>query len=98
LCDEVQEPFTRLPAEYPGIRFEVLSPRALRQHWAAAPNITSRVDAVLVAELDLPWAPALLHVDDDGTVLVAQPVGAPQQIAQHVSGLLNTAMVRQGAR
>jgi hypothetical protein len=98
LCDEVREPFTRLPTEYPGIRFEVLSPRALRQHWVAAPNITSRVDAALVTELDLPWAPALLHVDDDGTVLAAQPVGAPQQIDQHVAGLLNTAMVQQGAR
>lgn len=93
LCDEVHQPFTRLPAEYPGIRFEVLSPRALRQHWTEAANIRSRVDAALVAELDLPWAPALLHVAADGTVLAMQPVAAAQQIDQHVAGLLNTAMV-----
>jgi hypothetical protein len=93
LCDEVREPFTRLPVEYPSIRFEVLSPRALRQHWTDAPDIRSRIDAALVAELDLPWAPALLHLAGDGTVLAAQPVAAAQQISQHVAGLLNTAMV-----
>ncbi|HZS23267.1 MAG TPA: hypothetical protein VFA63_20030 [Pseudonocardiaceae bacterium] len=98
LCDDVQEPFTRLPAEYPGVRFEVLSPSRLRPHWADAPNIRSRVDAALVAELDLPWAPALLHVDSDGTVLAAQPVVAAQQLSEQVAGLLNTAMVQQGAR
>jgi hypothetical protein len=97
LCDEVYGPFTRLPAEYPGVRFEVLSPHTPRQHWADVPDIRSRVDQALVAELDLPWAPALLHVDQDGTVLAAQPVVAAQQVAQHVAGLLNTAMVQQGA-
>ncbi|MBV8996003.1 MAG: hypothetical protein JO287_20395 [Pseudonocardiales bacterium] len=95
LCDEVHEPFTRLPAEHPGTRFEVLSPRT---RWADAPGIRSRVDPALVVELDLPWAPALLHVDDDGTVLAAQPVVAARQIHQQVAGLLNTAMVQQGAR
>jgi len=95
LCDEVHGPFTRLPAEHPGSRFEVLSPRS---RWADAPGIRSRVDPALVTELDLPWAPALLHVGDDGTVLAAQPVVAAQQIHQQVAGLLNTAMVQQGAR
>ena len=98
LCDEVHEPFTRLPAEHPGIRFEVLSPRAPRQHWIDSPSISSRVDPALVAQLDLPWAPALLHVDDDGTVLAAQPVVTAQQLPQQVAGLRNTAMVQQGAR
>lgn len=95
LCDEVHEPFTRLPAEYPGTRFEVLSPRA---RWADSPGISARVDSALVAQLDLPWAPALLHVDDDGTVRAAQPVVAAQQLPQQVAGLLNTAMVQQGVR
>ena len=94
LCDEVHEPFTRLAAEHPGIRFEVLSPRP---RWADAPGIRSRIDPTLVAELDLAWAPALLHVDGDGTVLAAQPVASAQQIHQQVAGLLNTAMVQQGA-
>jgi hypothetical protein len=97
LCAEVHEPFTRLPAEHPDIRFEVLSPRAPRQHWADAPSICSRVDPALVAELDLPWAPALLHVDSDGTVLAAEPVVAAQQLSQRVTGLLNRATVPQGA-
>jgi hypothetical protein len=100
LCDEVHEPFTRLPDEHPDTRFEVLSPRA---RWADAPSIRSRVDPALVAELDLPWAPALLHVDGDGTVLAAQPVVAATQIQQQVAGLLNTALpttstAQQGAR
>lgn len=94
LCDEVHEPFTRLAAEHPGTRFEVLSPRP---RWAEAPGIRSRIDPTLVAELDLPWAPALLHVDGDGTVLAAQPVASAQQIHQQVAGLLKTAMVQQGA-
>ena len=58
-CDAVHEPFTRLAGEHPGTRFEVLSPRT---RWADTPNIRSRVDPDLVSELDLPWAPALLHV------------------------------------
>jgi hypothetical protein len=100
LCDEVHEPVTRLPDEHPDTRFEVLSPRA---RWADAPSIRSRVDPALVAELDLPWAPALLHVDGDGTVLAAQPVVAATQIQQQVAGLLNTALpttstAQQGAR
>jgi hypothetical protein len=98
LCDEVHEPFTRLPAEHPGIRFEVLSPRAPRQHWTDSPGISSRVDPALVTQLDLPWAPALLHVGDDGTVVAAQPVVAAQQLPEQVAGLLNTATVLQGAR
>jgi hypothetical protein len=99
LCDEVHEPFTRLPAEYPGVRFEVVSPRPPRQQdWANGPSVGSRVDPALVAELDLPWTPALLHVHDDGTVLAAQPVVAAGQIHQQVAGLLNAAMVQQGAR
>lgn len=95
LCDEVHEPFTRLPAEHPGTRFEVLSPRA---RWADAPEVRVRVDPTLIADLELPWAPALLHVDGDGTVLAARPVVAAQQMHQQVAGLLNTAMVQQGAR
>ena len=98
LCDEVHEPFIRLPAEHPGTRFEVLSPRPPRQHWTDAPGMRSRVDPELAAELDLPWAPALLHVDHDGTVLAAQPVVAAQQISQQVADLLSRAMVLQGAR
>ncbi|MGH3824307.1 MAG: hypothetical protein ACRDRA_15975, partial [Pseudonocardiaceae bacterium] len=64
LCDAVHEPFTQLAAQHPGIRFEVLSPRAPRtqQRWADAPGIRSRVDPELVTALDLPWAPALLYL------------------------------------
>lgn len=93
LCDEVHALFSRMPAAHPSIRFEVLSPRA---RWADAPGIDSRVDPALVAELELPWAPALLHADEQGTVLAAQPVVAAAQLAHQVTGLLNTAMVPQG--
>jgi hypothetical protein len=86
-CDAMHEPFIRLAEQYPGTRFEVLSPRAL---WADMPNIRSRVDPGLVAELDLPWAPALLHADADGTVLAGQPVESPERLNDQVAGLLNT--------
>lgn len=97
-CETVHEPFTRLAAQHPGARFEALSPRA---RWADTPTVRSRVDAGLVAELDLPWAPALLHVGVDGTVLAAAPVASPDQLGEQVAGLLNTAgrvtaMQRQG--
>jgi len=93
-CDAVHEPFTRLAGEHPGTRFEVLSPRT---RWADTPNIRSRVDPDLVKELDLPWAPALLHVGADGTVLDGQPVSSPELLDEQVTSLLNTALHRQGA-
>ncbi|HEX8758475.1 MAG TPA: hypothetical protein VF734_00560 [Pseudonocardiaceae bacterium] len=93
-CDTVHEPFTRLAREHPSTRFEVLSPG---QRWAGAPGVRSRVDPKLVTELELPWAPALLHVDSDGTVLAGQPVQSPQRLGAQVTGLLSTAAHRQGA-
>jgi hypothetical protein len=100
LCDAAHEPFSQLTGDYPGIRFEVLSSRAPRtqQHRAYAPGIRSRVDPRLVRELDLPWAPALLHVEEDGTVLAGQPVTSSERIREQVAGLLSPAMSRQGAR
>ena len=100
LCDAVHEPFSQLAGDYPGIRFEVLSPRAPRtqQHSAAAPGIRSRVDPGLVRELDLPWAPALLHVEEDGTVLAGQPVTSPERNREQVAGLVSPVMSQQGAR
>jgi hypothetical protein len=97
-CDAVHEPFTRLAGEHPGTRFEVLSPQA---RWADTPAIRSRVDPGLVTELDLPWAPALLHVGADGTVLAGQPVVSPERLDEQVATLLTTtpldsAMHRQG--
>lgn len=93
-CDTVHEPFTQLAREHPGIRFEVLSPR---QRWAGAPGVRSQVDQRLVTELDLPWAPALLHIDPDGTMLSGQPVQSPERLGEQVATLLNVAMHRQGA-
>jgi hypothetical protein len=100
LCDAVHEPFSRLPGKHPGTRFEVLAPRAPRahQHWADARNIRSWVDPELVSELDLPWAPALLHAGDDGTVFAAQPVVSPERIGEQAASLLSDAVTRQGAR
>jgi hypothetical protein len=93
-CDTVHEPFARLAREHPGTRFEVLSPG---QRWAGAPGVRSRVDPKLVAELEVPWAPALLHIDSDGTVLAGQPVQAPERLGAQVTSLLSTAAHWQGA-
>jgi hypothetical protein len=93
-CDTVHEPFTRLAGEHPGTRFEVLAPRA---RWPDTPGIRSRVDPALVAELDLPWAPALLHVSADGMVWAGQPVESPDRLDEQLAGLLNTAMHHHGA-
>ncbi|MGH3696985.1 MAG: hypothetical protein ACRDRX_23905 [Pseudonocardiaceae bacterium] len=102
LCDAVHEPFTRLAAGQPGTRFEVLSPRASRagQHWGGAPSIPSRIDPDLIAELELPWAPALLHVAEDGTVLAGRPITSSERISEQVAGLVNGAqtMLRQGTQ
>ncbi|MBV8542818.1 MAG: hypothetical protein JO063_09930 [Pseudonocardiales bacterium] len=93
-CDAVHEPFTRLAGRHPGARFEMLSPTA---RWAGSPNIRFRVDPGLITELDLPWAPALLHVGADGTVLAEQPVTSPERLEEQVAGLLTTPMHQQGA-
>lgn len=84
-CDAVHAPFTRLAGEHPGIRFEVLSPRA---RWEGPPEVRARVDQRLVAELDLPWAPALVLADADGTVLAARPVRSPEGLGEQVASLL----------
>lgn len=94
LCDAVHGPFGRLAGEFPNTRFEVLSPRV---RWPDTPNIRSRVDRELVAELDLPWAPALLHVDAGGAVLAGQPVVSPDRLGAQVAGLLNPEVDRQTA-
>jgi hypothetical protein len=93
-CDAVHEPFTRLAREHPNTRFEVLSPR---QRWADALGVRSRVDQGLITELDLPWAPALLHVDPGGTVLAGQPVRSPERLNEQVVDLLSTTVHWQGA-
>ena len=100
LCDAVHEPFTQLASAHPETRFEVLSPRAPRtQHrWADTPGIPSRIDPELVTGLELPWAPALLYVDEGGTVLARQPVTSPERIGEQVTNLMNTAIPRLGAR
>ena len=85
-CDAVHEPFAKLTAEHPGTRFEVLSPQA---RWSGPPQVRSRVDQRLVAELDLPWAPALVLVDAGGTVLAAQPVTSPERLGEQVAVLLD---------
>ncbi|MGH3917045.1 MAG: hypothetical protein ACRDTC_27080 [Pseudonocardiaceae bacterium] len=95
-CDTVHEPFTQLAGEHSGTRFEVLSPH---QRWTGGAEVRSRVDQGLVAELDLPWAPALVLADTDGTVLAARPVQSPQRLGEQVASLLDagTATHRRGA-
>ncbi|MGH3990973.1 MAG: hypothetical protein ACRDSN_00750 [Pseudonocardiaceae bacterium] len=85
-CDAVHAPFTRLAGEHPSTRFEVLSPRA---RWDGPPEVRARVDQRLVAELDLPWAPALVLADASGTVLAARPVQSPERLGGQVASLLD---------
>lgn len=86
-CDSVHAPFTRLAGEHPGTRFEMLSPR---DRWPGPPEVRSRVDQRLVAELDLPWAPALVLADQGGTVLATRPVHSPDRLGEQVTSLLRT--------
>lgn len=85
-CDTVHAPFTQLAGEHPGTRFEVLSPRA---RWDGPPEVRVRVDQRLVADLDLPWAPALVLADTEGTVLAARPVQSPERLGEQVASLLD---------
>jgi hypothetical protein len=88
-CDTVHAPFTRLAGEHPGTRFEVLSPRT---RWPGPPEVHSRVDQRLVAELDLPWAPALVLADPGGTVLATRPVQSPDRLGEQVTSLLRAGL------
>ncbi|HEY6424081.1 MAG TPA: hypothetical protein VIY28_12705 [Pseudonocardiaceae bacterium] len=98
-CDLVHEPFTQLARKHLGnTRFEVLSPRP---RWASTPEIQSRADPALIATLDLPWAPALLHADASGTVLAVRPVRSAEKLDEQVAGLLQAepaALHWQGAQ
>ncbi|HEX2297368.1 MAG TPA: hypothetical protein VHH34_02425 [Pseudonocardiaceae bacterium] len=94
-CDTVHTPFTRLAEQHPDTRFEVLSPR---DRWPGSPEVRSRVDQGLVAELELPWAPALVLADSGGTVLATQPVQSPDRLDEQVTSLLQTDLTVPQAR
>jgi len=97
-CATVHEPFTRLAGEHPGTRFEVLSPHDQGARTGVpGHDVRSRVDQELVTDLDLPWAPALLLADTEGTVLTAQPVVSPTRLPEQVAGMLDAQVHARGA-
>ncbi|MQA15822.1 MAG: hypothetical protein GEV09_17190 [Pseudonocardiaceae bacterium] len=74
---------------HPEIRFEALAFRAAG--WDTSPAVPLRVDEQLFADLDVPWAPALLAVDPSGIVVSARPVGSVDALTEQLRDLLDGA-------
>ncbi len=87
-CEVAYRMVAELAGAHPSVRFEALSHRA--PDWPTRPELSVRVDERLFAELDVPWAPALLVVDPSGTVVSARPIGSEEALREQLAELLGT--------
>ncbi len=88
-CEVAYRMVADLAGSHPQTRFEALSYRAA--DWPTKPSLPVRVDERLFAELDVPWAPALLVVDRSGTVVSARPIGSEEALRDQLDELLESA-------
>ncbi|MGH3978698.1 MAG: hypothetical protein ACRDRZ_06820 [Pseudonocardiaceae bacterium] len=85
-CEPAYRTAVALAGDHPDTRFEALSFRAV--DWPTSPAVAVRVDERLFAELDVPWAPALLIADTQGTVVAARPIQSTGELRSHLADLL----------
>lgn len=88
-CEVAYRMVAEFAATRPQHRVEVLSHRAV--DWFTDPSLPVRVDERLFAELDVPWAPAVLVVDASGTVVTARPIGSEEALREQLGELPDTA-------
>jgi hypothetical protein len=93
-CEVAYRMVAELAAARPQTRFEALSFRAA--DWPTRPSLPVRVDERLFADLDVPWAPALLVVDPSGGVISARPIGSEEALREQLDELLGTAEPLRG--
>jgi hypothetical protein len=84
MCVPVLSAFAELATELPGLRFHALSYRTSGD-WPAMRDVALRIDPDLYQELDVPWSPALLTIDDQGVVTSASPVDTTANLRTRLS-------------
>lgn len=66
--------------DIPDREFRVLTYSAGSRSWLDGAGVRVDVDPDSFQQLDLPWRPALVLIDSDGSVLDARPVGSVQSL------------------
>lgn len=94
LCEVAYRMVAELAAAHRETHFEALSFRDV--DWSTDPPLPVQVDEALFAELDVPWAPALLVVDSSGTVVTARPIGSEEALREQLDELLGIAEPLRG--
>ncbi|HEX2299228.1 MAG TPA: hypothetical protein VHH34_12060 [Pseudonocardiaceae bacterium] len=80
--------------EIPGREFRVLTYSEASRAWLEGAGVRVDVDPDTFRQLDLPWRPALVLIDPDGTVLDARPVGSAQSLQRTMDEFCKTATAR----
>jgi len=70
--------------DIPGQEFRVLTYTESSRSWLDGAGVRVDVDPDAFGQLDLPWRPALVLIDSDGSVLDARPVGSVQSLQRTV--------------
>jgi hypothetical protein len=76
--------FTALARNAVGTEFRVLSYAEGTRAWLDGADIVVDVDEEAYRRLNVPWRPALVLVDADGTVLETKPVGSIESLRRTV--------------
>jgi hypothetical protein len=83
-CRLVAPEFAALARTAPSIRFRVLTYAGHAPKWLDEAEIPVDVDDDAYRQLNVPWRPALVLVDSDGTVLEAKPVGSVESLRRTI--------------
>jgi len=83
-CHLVAPEFAALARNAVGTQFRVLSYTEGTRAWLDGADIVVDVDEDAYRQLNVPWRPALVLVDADGTVLEAKPVGSIESLRRTV--------------
>ncbi len=83
-CHLVAPEFTALARNAAGIEFRMLTYAEGTRAWLDGADIVVDVDDEAYRRLNVPWRPALVLVDADGTVLEAKPVGSIESLRRTV--------------
>jgi hypothetical protein len=89
LCGPVLEAFVRISERRRDLVFTGVS-YGTSPDWPDTTGITMIIDHDLYRDLDVPWSPALLLVDAQGTVMAAHPIDSPSDLDPRIAELLQT--------
>lgn len=83
-CRHVAPEFAAMAKNAAGTQFRVLTYAEGTRAWLDGAEIVVNVDEEAYRRLNVPWRPALVLVDIDGTVLEAKPVGSVESLRRTV--------------